>query len=176
MTETTLTPGQAAKRVGCGRTSIMRALTSGELRAIRNNLGQWQIDLQVLDDWSSLRRSPDRQQPDTSLDTSPVTLPEPPVTSSGQVRGELEQMREERDNSRLEAASLRAENLQLRERVDLVQAEREREVAQLRERLDAEVTQLREDRDRWHALATAPRPGFLERVRLLLRPARMTAD
>lgn len=148
----------------------MRALTSGELRAIRNNLGQWQIDPQVLDDWASLRRSPDRQQPDMATDTSPATLAGTPVTPPDVTGAELEQMRSERDASRLEAAGLRAENVQLRERVDLVQAEREREVAQLRERLASEVAQLREDRDRWHALATTPRPGFFERVRILLRP------
>ena len=85
-------------------------------------------------------------------------------------------MHDERHPSRLKAADLRAENLQPSKRVELVQAEWEREAAQRRERLAAEVMQLREDQGRWPALATAPRPGFLERVRLLLRPAKVMPD
>lgn len=79
-------------------------------------------------------------------------------------------MRDERHASRLAAAGLWAENLQPRKRVERAQAERERGAAQLWERLTADVRQLRDDRGRWHALATAPRRGCLERVRQLLRP------
>jgi len=57
--------------------------------------------------------------------------------------------------------------------VDLVQAEPELEVTRLPQRLSAEVMQLRENLDLWNALVTVPRPGFLERMRLLIRPAKV---
>ena len=33
-----------------------------------------------------------------------------------------------------------------------------------------ELERVEADRDRWHALATAPRPGLVERIRAALRP------
>lgn len=164
-----LTPGQAARRIGCSRTSIMRALGNGELRATRDNLGHWSIDPAVLDDWALMRRTPVRHQPDAQVDTpTPMFLDSPahPMdTSSNAFQAELERIRDERDTARLEAAILKAENRQLRERLVEVQTDG-------RERLIEAHT----DRDRWHALATASRPGFLERVRLLLRPTRVTPN
>lgn len=63
MNRTTLSPRQAATRAGCGRSSIMRALTSGHLRATRGNDGAWLITPEALEDWRSLR-SEDRTSPD----------------------------------------------------------------------------------------------------------------
>lgn len=75
---TTLTPQKAADRARVGRSSIMRALESGNLKAIRNNKGRWQITPEALNDWLSMRpdapdRSNDRQSPPMTADT-PETL------------------------------------------------------------------------------------------------------
>jgi hypothetical protein len=33
-----------------------------------------------------------------------------------------------------------------------------------------ELERVEADRDRWHTLATTPRPGIIERIRMALRP------
>lgn len=50
-----LSPRQAADRAGCGRSSIMRALSSGDLPAHRDNRNTWQIEREALDKWASDR-------------------------------------------------------------------------------------------------------------------------
>lgn len=50
-----LSPRQAAERAGCGRSSIMRALSSGDLPAHRDNRNTWQIETEALDKWASDR-------------------------------------------------------------------------------------------------------------------------
>lgn len=72
MTRTTLSPRQAATRAGCGRSSIMRALASGHLRATRGNEGSWLITPDALDDWLSLRTEA-RTSPDQTEDQPPGT-------------------------------------------------------------------------------------------------------
>lgn len=57
----------------------MRALSSGHLKAARNNEGDWQIEPEALEDWMSMRRSHDRQSPGTTTEPPPVT---PSVTYS----------------------------------------------------------------------------------------------
>ena len=59
-----LTPKQAADRSGCGRSSIMRALASKELKGIRDNSGRWQITPEAVDDWMTMRPA-DRLRPVT---------------------------------------------------------------------------------------------------------------
>ncbi len=68
MTKDPLSPRQAATRAGCGRSSIMRALASGHLRATRGNDGAWLILPEALDDWLSMRRTEDRTSPDQGED------------------------------------------------------------------------------------------------------------
>lgn len=68
---TGLTPQQAAKRAGVGRTTVMRALEREELKAVRDNTGRWQITPEALEDWLSMRpvRSDDGQSPQAVPDT-----------------------------------------------------------------------------------------------------------
>ena len=73
---TTLSPREAACLVQVGRSSIMRAISGGNLPAHRDNRNQWQIDLKALERWRADRpdhnrtmtglhdRSPDRAAPD----------------------------------------------------------------------------------------------------------------
>lgn len=131
---TPLTPQQAADRVGCARSSIMRALSLGNLKASRDNYGRWRIDLVALDDWMSMR-SPVRQSPssrvDTTFDIRDINLD----TSMDTVLGGL---RDERDKARHEAAALHAETVQLRERLGEAQGH---------------VDDARAERDRWREMA-----------------------
>lgn len=103
----TLSPQEAAKRAGCGRTSIMRALSAGHLRAIRDNENRWRIEPDALNDWLSMRRSPDRQGPVMAEGQLSVTTSDTPETLA-----------------RLAAAEARAEALAAQ--VDDLKSERDR--------------------------------------------------
>ena len=65
----TLSPAAAAKRAGCGRTSIMRALESKALKGTRDNRNRWKIAPHDLDMWAKDRPGHDRTYPDTDRDT-----------------------------------------------------------------------------------------------------------
>ncbi len=64
-----LSPAAAAKRAGCGRTSIMRALDSKALKGTRDNRNRWQIDPDDLDRWANDRDGHVRSAPVTDRDT-----------------------------------------------------------------------------------------------------------
>jgi hypothetical protein len=90
MAHDTLSPRQAATRAGCGRSSIMRALTSGHLRATRGNDGSWQITPEALDDWLSMR-SPARISPDQTEDRP--AGPDPNHLAEAQTRAAVAEAR-----------------------------------------------------------------------------------
>lgn len=56
----TISPREAARRSGVSRSTIMRALSSHELKAIRDNRNAWQITPDDLDKWLSDHHGPDR--------------------------------------------------------------------------------------------------------------------
>lgn len=96
----------------------MRALSSGELRAVRDNSGNWQITPEAVDDWRSMRRSPDRQSPDMPVGPPPVTVMDTPETLA-------------------RVAALQAENEGLRDRLADTQADRDRLASMLEKSLEA---------------------------------------
>ena len=107
---TTLTPQKAADRARVGRSSIMRALESGNLKAIRDNKGRWQITPEALDDWLSMRpdtsdRSNDRQSPAMTAADTPETLIKLAVAEARLTDAQtaLVEMREDRDAWRAQA-------------------------------------------------------------------------
>jgi excisionase family DNA binding protein len=51
----THTPAAAAKLVGCGRASIMRAIDAQKLKAIRDNRNRWRISEDDLQIWMKCR-------------------------------------------------------------------------------------------------------------------------
>lgn len=71
-TQKYFSPKAAAAHVGCGRTTIMRALSTNELRAIRDNKNAWRISKADLDEWAGQR---------------PVTDPLPPSPAHEQLVG-----------------------------------------------------------------------------------------
>lgn len=70
MDRTIYSPREAARLIGCGRSSIMRALASGELKAIRDNRNSWKISHEELISWSLNRTEQVRSGPDLSTDRS----------------------------------------------------------------------------------------------------------
>lgn len=64
-----VTPREAAKIVGCGRSSIMRALASRALPATRDNRNAWLIRQDDLDRWSGARATTG-PAPDPGMDRS----------------------------------------------------------------------------------------------------------
>lgn len=77
MDRKTLSPRKAAEHVKCGRSSIMRALSSGELPAIRDNRNTWQIEVSELEKWAADRPG---QAPDRPMVTDRTTNMDPPAT------------------------------------------------------------------------------------------------
>lgn len=102
----TLTPQQAAAKAGVGRTTIVRALSSGELRGIRDNRNRWKIDADELSTWLSTRtdRSESGQSPSvTRMDTELADARQEIERLAGDVR--------ERD-ARIEGLTVRLEDVQ----------------------------------------------------------------
>jgi len=116
---TSLTPQQAAKRAGVGRTTIMRALSSSELKAVRDNSGRWKIEHEAVDDWLSMR--PDRSGDGQSPDLTPI------ADDSSQYRA----------MARSQVAVLEAEKRGLEARLADTQAERDRLAEALSKALEA---------------------------------------
>lgn len=118
MTTRTLSPNKAASRAKCGRSSIMRALKSGQLRAIRDNSGNWQIAEGALDDWLSMRRSSGRTSPAMTASHLSATQADTPETLArlavAEARTEvltsqLDELRQDRDAWREQAQRLASE-------------------------------------------------------------------
>lgn len=96
----------------------MRALQAGHLHGNRDNEGRWQIDPNALDDWLSMRRSPDRQSPSlppgqgvTTYSDSPETLTRMAVAEARveMLTAQLEELRHDRDAWRAQAERLASE-------------------------------------------------------------------
>jgi len=66
-------PKAAATHVGCGRTTIMRALSTGELAAIRDNKNAWRIAEHDLASWAGQRPATDQTLPSSTLGHSLTT-------------------------------------------------------------------------------------------------------
>ena len=56
-TMSTLSPAEAATRVGCSRRSIMRAIEEKKLIASRDNHNQWRIEADALAQWAPTGRA-----------------------------------------------------------------------------------------------------------------------
>lgn len=124
-----LTPQQAADQAHCGRSSIMRALTSQEIHGVRDNKGIWRIAPEELARWMTSRPVTNHQtpghQPATNQGEASVSNSDTLGNSRYEPREELETLRSQRDEARLEVAVVRAEAGQLRERLDETRSERD---------------------------------------------------
>lgn len=114
-----MTPQQAANHAKVGRTTIMQALKSQELKGIQSNNGRWKISEEALEDWMSLRPDSDRS-----------TRHKPTQNDSVSVSSELIE-------AKIEIARLEAEKNGLEARLADTQAERDRLSEALNKSLEA---------------------------------------
>ena len=145
-----LSPQAAANHIGCGRSSIMRALQNRELLAERGNDRRWRIRVDDLDRWAADRMVTVQISPDH----------QPDIDRTPDRTDELDKLREERDAALREVAKLRSE----REEALRQAAEGREAVAELRGELTSlrgHVVSVELDRDRWHAKANL---SLIERI------------
>jgi excisionase family DNA binding protein len=144
-----LSPQAAADHVGCGRSSIVRALQNRELLAERGNDRRWRIRLEDLERWEADRSVTAQVNPGHRPDTDRTD--------------ELDRLREERDAALREITELRSERDAALQQV----VEARETAAELR----GELTSLRGhmvsvelDRDRWYAKANLRPLSLIERI------------
>lgn len=97
-----MTPQQAANRAKVGRTTIMQALKSQELKGSQSNNGRWKISEEALEDWMSLRPDSDRASRQKATQTDSVNV------SSELVEAKIEIAKLTAENAGLEARLLDA--------------------------------------------------------------------
>ena len=152
-----LSPAAAAKRAGCGRTSIMRALDSKALQGTRDNLNRWKIAPEDLDLWAKDRPGHDRTQavtvPDTDRDSDRPDDHMKALANLAAAEARLEELRTiiDRDDDRYDAAIQRHEA-----EIERLESKHAAEVERLNDRID----QLMQ-----------PRPTLLERISGAFRTA-----
>ncbi len=111
----TLSPEQAAQRVGLSRWTISRALQAGRLRGVRDNRGRWRIEVEDLDAWLAaqtptqvsttlsellaVQHTPDNEQAHQLLTTEVAVLKARLEASEGRA-AELERDRDEARSER----------------------------------------------------------------------------
>lgn len=135
-----ISPGQAAKRLNVSRATVSRALLAGELRGIRDNSGRWKIAGSDLSAW--------RSQEDPAHDQLMIS------------------------DHEQENKSLREQVSELREQLHQIEVRYVRLEASSTTAAQAaaqQIADLKDDRDRWHGLATRPAPTLFERIRLAFR-------
>lgn len=99
-TQEMLSPAQVAQRCSVSRRSVMRAIESLNLKAIRDNRNHWKVSPEDADRWAAAQWAPTGQRP-----------PEVPTPAHLDLTSEL--------------AAARAENTQLRERLEATETDRD---------------------------------------------------
>lgn len=109
---TTLSPREAARISGVSRSSIMRALSSAQIEARRDNRNGWQIERDALDRWLAARdglaRTMTTDHPETDQMDHARTREELAVATAtiSQLQSRLDATEQERDRWRLMAEKL----------------------------------------------------------------------
>lgn len=107
----TLSPAQAAQRSGVSRWTIMRAIQSSEIEALRDNRNHWRINEKSLDDWCSARGAHTvaaqvDAQPEAQVDlVQSVRIAELEVETK-LLRQQIEDLKDDRDAWRHQAERL----------------------------------------------------------------------
>ena len=102
-----LSPADAAKRAGCGRTSIMRALENKSLNGVRDNRNRWKIAVRDIDEWSKERPVNDRTGPDTDHAPDTIARLVAAETRVELLTAQLQDVRKERDQAARNAEAQR---------------------------------------------------------------------
>lgn len=131
-----LTTAQAAERAQVSRPTVSRALKRGDLRAVRDNAGQWRITPEAVDAWAGERSPVHHEHRAHSVQPDPAQI--------------NEQLRAELTASRETIARLEGEAAMSRERLADLSADRDRWHS-IAERLS-------------HREPARPAPGFIARL------------
>lgn len=129
-----LTPMQAAQRVQVSRRTIMRAVESRELPAVRDNRNRWKIESEDLDNWAEAHCVPTGQKEQSAHS---------PDADAHQV-----------ESVETALAVARATIAQLEARLE----DQARAQAALAQALEDRTRAAETDRDRWRALAERMAP------------------
>ena len=106
MTDSTfLTPAAAAKRAGCGRTKIMKAIENKALKAVRSNRNRWQIKSEDLEDWmtANIEETQSDSDADSQNDTETTVKITRLEAENEALKSRITELREDRDAWRAQA-------------------------------------------------------------------------
>lgn len=141
-----MSPAHAAQSKNVSRRTVMRAIVTHELKAIRDNRNHWKIDPQDLDRWADAQCAP-------SGHAHPIL----PTTPTSDLEAKLAVAEAQRDAAREQLAGVQEDR------------DRWRKMAEKLADKETVIADLREDRDKWRQQATAlledKRPkGFFKRL------------
>jgi excisionase family DNA binding protein len=116
----TLSPQQAADRVGASRWTINRALLSGDLKGSRNNRGHWKVDPSDVDAWAAenVRTEQHTEQRTEQQSPQEANIAHTFAVENAGLKVEVSQLRERLAEAQEHAANARS---------DLAEARKERE-------------------------------------------------
>lgn len=112
----TLSPAQVARHAHVGRTTVMRALSSGELKGVRDNRNAWRIAAEDVEAWVGQRPVSDQTmsadmpgQPIVTPMDTPGTLARLAVSEArlADALERIEDLKKERDEWRSQATASR---------------------------------------------------------------------
>lgn len=104
----TMTPAQVAKMAGCGRSSVMRALSSRELLGIRDNSNRWKISEADARSWAGQR--PESDQKLSGQDRTPIPKASQGLNDTALIEAKMEALK-----YRTQAEALAMEVVDLKE-------------------------------------------------------------
>ena len=100
LTSSPMSPAQAAHLKGVSRRTIMRAIESHELQALRDNRNHWKIDPQALDKWADAQwATSEHAHPEVPTSDLAISLARAEAERDA-LREQLEQTKEDRDHWR----------------------------------------------------------------------------
>ena len=100
LTSSPMSPAQAAHLKGVSRRTIMRAIESHELQALRDNRNHWKIDPQALDKWADAQwATSEHAHPEVPTSDLAISLARAEAERDA-LREQLEQVKEDRDHWR----------------------------------------------------------------------------
>lgn len=98
-----MSPSQAAQATGTSRRTVMRAIETQELSALRDNRNHWKITPQAIDEWARAHCAPTARIPTSVHTEQPIAHPAPTPGAEAELQAE----REARRQAEVEAGELR---------------------------------------------------------------------
>ncbi|VVT32743.1 conserved hypothetical protein [Sphingomonas aurantiaca] len=112
-----LSPAEAGRHVGLTKQSIVKAIRSGRISAVKDAKGEWRIEpVELFRVWPAVNQDTGKVIPQVDVVTHPVG---PPVDGEvvALLKAQLDDLRADRDHWRKAAEAERAERLALSEKL-----------------------------------------------------------